>query len=304
MNLEFNVLTPQDLTTVSKYSALRPIYTSEGQFINQYIWEDFYHTHFAVTDTALFYLVDINKEKATMMPYCTTEDITDSFLKIKDYFNNTLKLPLKMYLADELFLNTLDSSSDILKDFKVIEDRDCFDYIYDAEKLRKLSGKAYHKKKNHLNSFLKMYEGRFEYRNLCCSNKDEIIAFHQNWIDERKIENKVNLIEKEEAGITNVFEHCSSLNCRLGGVYIDGKLEAYTIGSHAPHLNCAYIHVEKANINIKGLYNYINQQFLIHSFPNAILVNREDDLGQEGLRKAKLSYKPVRLEKKFHLIQQ
>ncbi|MDY2921932.1 MAG: hypothetical protein SOT18_03715, partial [Eubacterium sp.] len=60
--------------------------------------------------------------------------------------------------------------------------------------------------------------------------------------------------------------------------------------------------IEKADVNYTGLYNYINQQFLLHEYPDAVLVNREDDLGQDNLRQAKLSYKPLRLEEKYTLI--
>ena len=82
---------------------------------------------------------------------------------------------------------------------------------------------------------------------------------------------------------------------------MDGKIVAYTIGSYCPSIQCAFIHIEKAEPEIKGLYNYINQQFLIHEFPDAVYVNREDDLGQDNLRQAKLSYKPIRLEEKYYI---
>ena len=78
---------------------------------------------------------------------------------------------------------------------------------------------------------------------------------------------------------------------------------AYTIGSYAPSIQCAFIHIEKADVSYHGLYNYINQQFLLHEFPDAVLVNREDDLGQENLRHAKMSYRPLRLEEKYNLYQ-
>jgi Uncharacterized conserved protein len=301
--MNFNPLTAESLTEITKYGALRNIYTSEGQFTNQFIWAGYYKTQYHVNDKYLFYLMEINNQKSTMMPYCKTEDIIPAFFEIKDYFNQELHLPLKMYIVDDLVVETLKTSERFLAEFDMSEDRDCFDYIYEAQKLKTLSGKALHKKKNHLNSFLKEYDGRFEYRRLCCSDMDEIQAFHRRWIDERKIEGRVNLIANEEEGIDRIFQNCSHLNCRLGGVYIDGKLESYTVGSYAPHLKCAFIHVEKANLEFNGLYNYINQQFLINEFPEAEIVNREDDLGQEGLRKAKLSYKPLRLEKKTNIFQ-
>ena len=87
---------------------------------------------------------------------------------------------------------------------------------------------------------------------------------------------------------------------RMAGVYIDGQLEAFTIGSLNVRENMAVIHIEKANPEIRGLYQFINQQFLINEFPEAELVNREDDVGMEGLRKAKMSYCPIGFAKKIY----
>ncbi|MDF2588820.1 MAG: hypothetical protein K0S41_2661 [Anaerocolumna sp.] len=302
MSIEFKKLTIFDGMRFDNYNDLRPVYISERQFVNQLIWEEYYNTQYHYNTTYMMCITG-NKELSPMMPLCKLEDIPTVFAEIKEYWNNTLNQPLNMYLIDETFLETLKMIPGFTEEFRVVDDRDSYDYIYDAEKLKTLSGKAYHKKKNHLNSFLKNYEGRFEYKTLCCSDIDEIEAFHDRWLINRDYEDKHNSIRSEENGIHRIFKNCGMIDCQMGGVYIDGKLEAYSIGSYAPDINCAFIHIEKANINIPGLYNYINQQFLIHAFPDAKFVNREDDLGQEGLRKAKLSYNPIRLERKFHIYQ-
>lgn len=303
MSYDFKKLTAYDNDIIKKYASLRPIYTSEGQFMNQYIWSGFYQTEFHVDEAFLFFRMKINNEYATMMPYCKTEDIVDSFFKVKDYFNNELHQPLKMYIVDSLFLETLKTSQRFLDEFTFEEDRSCFDYVYDAEKLRTLSGKKYHKKKNHVNGFLREYDGRYEYRTLCCSSSNEIKEFHQKWLEDRQVTQRLNCIISEEDGVSRLLQHCGLLDYKIGGIYVDDVLEAYSIGSYNPALKCAFIHIEKANINMKGLYNFINQQFLIHEFPEAELVNREDDLGQEGLRKSKLSYQPIRLEEKFNIVE-
>lgn len=301
MNLEFKPLEAESMDEIRKYSSLRPIYESEGQFMNQFIWAGYYNTEYHCNDRYLFYKMNISNEIATMMPMCKQEDLVDAFWEIKDYFNNELKQPLKMYLIDKNMLETLQQSDRFLAEFDFVEDRSCFDYMYDANKLKTLSGRAYHKKKNHLNSFLKAYDGRYKYKTLVCSDMDEIKTFHQEWLDAKKVIERQNTITSEEDGVYRIFNNCSILDCRLGGIYIDDKLEAYSIGSYNPDLKCAFIHVEKANVTMKGLYNYINQQFLINCFPDAELVNREDDLGQEGLRKAKLSYNPIELIEKYNL---
>ena len=96
-----------------------------------------------------------------------------------------------------------------------------------------------------------------------------------------------------------MLDHLDILGSKIGAIRIDGKLEAVTLGSVINDGKEAIIHVEKANSDIRGLYAYINQTFLQEVFPEVSIVNREDDLGIEGLRKAKMSYEPLRLEDKY-----
>ncbi|QHQ61143.1 DUF2156 domain-containing protein [Anaerocolumna sedimenticola] len=303
MGIELKKLTIMDSLYLEKYNNLRPIYISERQSINAIIWEEFYDTHYYCNDMYMMCVIKSRNRNCPMMPMCKIEDIKDVFMEIKSHWNQNLHEPLNMYLVDGVFLEILKTIPGFMDEFDIIDDRDSYDYMYDAEKLRTLSGKAYHKKKNHLNSFLKNYAGRYEYRSLSCADIEEIEAFHDTWLDNRDYEDKHGSMRMEENGIHRLFRNCGLIDCELGGVYIDNKLEAYSIGSYAPDIECAFIHIEKANINIPGLYNFINQQFLIHAFPEAKIVNREDDLGQEGLRKSKLSYQPIRLETKYHIYQ-
>ena len=80
-------------------------------------------------------------------------------------------------------------------------------------------------------------------------------------------------------------------------------MEAFTIGSYDPVLKVAAIHIEKANPEIRGLYPYINQQFLLNEFSDALYINREDDMGIPSLRRAKESYYPTTLAKKYSIIE-
>lgn len=213
-----------------------------------------------------------------------------------EYFNQVLHIPFKIYLADEEAVEFLHLKES--EDFVVTEQEDLKDYLYDGEAMRKLSGKKLHKKKNHLNAFLKEYEGRYEFRRLCCSDRDDVWRFLDRW-RERKGDEVEEHLDYEVEGIHEILKQCLDLDIRMSGVYIDGKLEAFTIGSYNQAENMAVIHIEKANPEIRGLYQFINQQFLVQEFPNVTLVNREDDLGQEGLRHAKMSYNPCGFARKY-----
>ena len=210
-----------------------------------------------------------------------------------------LGYPLVINLADEFAVKYLNLPED---KYLVEEQVDSKDYLYDGNAMRTLAGKKLHKKKNHLNAFLKEYEGRYEFRRLCCSDRDDVWRFLDRWREGKGDEVEEHL-DYEVEGTHEILKQCLDLDIRMSGVYIDGTLEAFTIGSYNPAENMAVIHIEKANPEIRGLYQFINQQFLVQEFPDVALVNREDDLGQEGLRHAKMSYNPCGFARKY-LVQQ
>lgn len=299
--MKLNPITPFVQAEFAAYENLRPVYMSEGHFLNQFLWESYYQTQYTTDELALYLIIHSHEGgNGFFAPLCKEEDLPEVFRRMEHFSQEIFHEPLCLFLADSRMVEIL-TEAGCLAGYTVTPERDCFDYIYDAEKLRTLSGKAMHKKKNLVNRFQKEYEGHFCYETLDIRHIEEIKDFHQKWLDERRIYDKYNCIDDEEEGIYRLFGNCRSIRCKMGGVRIDGELKAYTIGSYAPNIQMATIHVEKADVNFNGLYNYINQQFILHEFPDALLVNREDDLGQENLRQAKLSYRPLRLEEKFTL---
>lgn len=298
MNLKFKPVIAEDIDKLRPFYGLRPNKACDSVFLDCFLWKDYYRIQCAVSENrAAMWLMEREGQVSTAMPMCKEEDLPYFFNQLVEYFAEVLHKPFYISLADEeavKYLN-LDPSQ-----YEVEEQTDLKDYLYDGEAMRTLAGKKLHKKKNHLNGFLREYEGRYEYRRLCCSDRHEVWRFMEEWR-----QNKVDAaamddsLDYEVTGIHDILKNCSSLRVRMAGVYVDGKLEAFTIGSLNELENMAVIHIEKANQSIKGLYQFINQQFLIHEFPDVVLVNREDDLGMEGLRKAKMSYNPVGFARKY-----
>lgn len=300
MGLEFQSVEAEDIARLRPYFVLRSNKTCDSVYMDSFLWQDFYHIRFAVVEEkALLWLMEVDGEPYSAMPMCREEDLPQYFQMTQDYFNQVLNKPLKIYLADEEAVTKLALDPE---KYLVKEQEDLKDYLYEGEALRTLAGKKLHKKKNHLNAFKKEYEGRYEYRRLCCSDRYDVWNFLSKW-RETKGENVEEHLDPEVEGIHEILKNCSDLCVRMGGVYIEGQLEAFTIGSLNELENMAIIHIEKANPEIRGLYQFINQQFLIHEFPDVVLVNREDDLGLEGLRKAKMSYYPVGFARKYYVEQ-
>lgn len=300
MDLEFMPVQAEDISKLRPFFCLRPNKTCDSVFLDSFLWRDFYNIRYAISDgKAILWLMQVDGAPHSAMPMCKEEDLEHYFLVTQEYFNKELHAPLKIYLADEEAVKKLNLDPE---KYLVREQEDLKDYLYDAEAMRTLAGKKLHKKKNHLNAFIKEYDGRFEFRKLCCSDRYDVWNFLSKW-RETKGEDVDEHLDPEVEGIHEILKNCSDLNVRMGGVYVDGQLEAFTIGSYNSLENMAIIHIEKANPEMRGLYQFINQQFLINEFPEVTLVNREDDLGLEGLRKAKMSYNPVGFARKYYVEQ-
>jgi hypothetical protein len=297
LELEFLPFEKNYYEEVLPYFALRPTECSESQFAYHVIWKDYYNAQFCLLPSGVIWMQKIaNYPYASLVPVCKKEELRGNFQLLQDYLTNVKQAKLIMYLVDEEALEII--APDPLK-YEIIEDVNSFDYIYDAEKLRLLSGKKYHKKKNHVNAFLKEYGERYEYKKLSLEHTNEILEFSKKWAQAKDSDDELNRIESEEIGIRNLLDAYAYADIRMGGIYIDGVLEAFTIGNYNESMQMAIIHIEKANSLVRGLYPFINQQFLVHEFPKSLFVNREDDMGLPSLRKAKEAYHPIKMGKKY-----
>jgi len=180
---------------------------------------------------------------------------------------------------------------------ELVLDRDNSDYVYLTENLVHLSGNRYHSQKNHVNRLKKT--GEWEYFPLTPELVDECLNLQEAWCRLRQCEESPSLLNEEQA-IVEAFKHIDFLPYRGGVIRMGGKVEAFSLGEIL-NPDTVVIHVEKANPEIPGLYALINQQFLEKEWSTVRYVNREQDLGEPGLRKAKESYHPDHLVEKFIL---
>ncbi|MBC6696006.1 DUF2156 domain-containing protein [Terrisporobacter mayombei] len=267
-------------------------------FNTLYMWQHLYKTGYYIGDGFAVIVAEYEGDTFSILPLAKPEDMPRVIKFVVDYFEKENK---KIY-----FRGITKEVVEFLKEnyegkFQYTEERDLFDYIYDGESMRTLKGRKNVKKRNHINFFLKEYEGRYEYRLLDENDFDACLQLVEEWTSNKEENNEVSEeMEEELIGMKKLFANYDILKDRLkiAGIFIDGKLEAFTMGEYI-NPNMALIHIEKANPSIRGLYPFINQQFLVNEFSDAEFVNREEDLGIEGLRKAKLSYHPCRFVEKY-----
>ncbi len=182
-------------------------------------------------------------------------------------------------------------------EFEVSPQREHFDYLYATADLIHLAGRRFHDKRNHLNAFRRAY--RFAYAPMTELHLPACRELAEAWCRLRRCDEDLSLAGEWEA-VREALTYFTALGLTGGVLLIEGRVAAFTLGELL-NRETVVIHIEKADPEIKGAYTAINQQFLEHAWPQVPFVNREQDLGEPGLRTAKLSYNPVRLVEKFQV---
>lgn len=179
--------------------------------------------------------------------------------------------------------------------FAVEYNRDYADYVYESEKLATLGGKKLHGKRNHINKFKNLYPD-WTYEPLNDDNVEECFQMALKWRNQNGCEEDPE--KNAEMCVTlNSLRLYKELGLKGGVLKIGERIVAFTVGEPLSP-DTFVVHIEKAFPDVEGAYPMINQQFVQHECMDYTYVNREEDTGAEGLRKAKLSYRPAFLEEK------
>lgn len=177
------------------------------------------------------------------------------------------------------------------------DDRPNYDYIYLTQDLIDLKGRGFHSKKNHLNYFKKTYD--YRYVEMTSDMADDAMTFIAEFNRRKNVPaHEMEMLKMEEQAMDDVLRNIEAVGYSAGAILIDGKIEAIAIGGRLGG-NMITEHVEKANVNFRGLYQAINNEFCRNVASRAKYINREEDMGIPNLRKAKLSYRPCKLLEKY-----
>lgn len=179
--------------------------------------------------------------------------------------------------------------------YTCLPDRDNSDYVYLSGDLVNLSGRKYHRKRNHLNQFIKNCD--FEYRPLDTELVECVLEMQAAWCRIRECVENPDLLAEDYA-IYEALTRFEDLDYQGGAILINTGVEAFSLGEML-NPETAVIHIEKANPEIPGLYAAINQRFCQEAWSGVEYINREQDLGLEGLRAAKESYYPCHMVNKY-----
>lgn len=258
---------------------------------NIYLWSDVYNTEIAYTDNVLYirYMDDGEYYFAFPIVKKRLKAALDNLIHDCENKNIEFKLGIIEHWMFELIEKLYPGQ------FEINYLRDSADYVYSIEELASLAGRKYHGKKNHVNKFKKTYE-KWNYESISDENIEECINMVKEWGIENHCYNNISKAE-EICVMIKGLRQMKELSLKGGLLRVGDRVVAVTLGEPIND-KMFVIHFEKAFADIQGAYPMINQQFILNELMDYRYVNREEDMGLEGLRRAKESYNPVFLVEK------
>ena len=257
-----------------------------------YIWAEAYKTQVWHNEDCLLLRYSIGGKWMYAYPISPSKKVRINYIQQLMLFCRENSDTLCFTLLTEKWIEEL--KSNFPGQFEIDTYRDGFDYVYKREELSLLSGKKYSAKRNHLNRFYE--QGEWSFHVLEPADFSECMELERMW-HRRHQQEEADELRNEEKAIEVAFSHFTELGFQGGVVRQNGKMIAFSIGER---LNDDYfvIHFEKADIAIPGSYQIINQEMAKY-YSDYLYFNREDDTGNPGLRKSKMSYHPQMLVPKY-----
>lgn len=291
MEIPFKKPELSDREVILKHLTERKLRGCERTFANVYLWARFYNLVWAEIEGTALFRTGTEGKYSYAYPSGNGDRKAVVRMILKDSEEKGYPFQLHSVSPDEME----ELEQYFPGKFQVEWQRDLADYVYETEKLINLSGKKYHGKKNHINQF-KAANPDWIYESISDENVEECFQMALKWRRDNGCEDDPE--KNSEMCVTlNSLRLFKELELKGGLLRAGGKVVAFTLGE--PVCDDTFVvHIEKAYADVRGAYPLINQQFLEHEAASYTYVNREEDTGEEGLRKAKLSYHPVFMAEK------
>lgn len=289
------IFEPINLLKQTEYTAYYdqcPQKTSDLSFANLWGWAPAYGLKWAWTDNLVWIKETIPNERY-WAPVGSWESI--DWQKATEQLFEIGRKPTFIRVPEALLISW---QAGLNQPLVIKETRGDWDYLYSVPELIELKGNRYHKKKNLLNQFKQRYA--YRYLPFDSSLVESALTLQNDWCTWRDCESS-DMLSAENTAISTILENWEELKQLMGGaLFVDDRIVAYAIGEQLDPTSLV-IHFEKGDPEFKGVYQAINQMFLANTAGTFQVVNREQDLDDAGLRKAKLSYHPVDYNKKFQV---
>lgn len=294
--MQFKVITLEDKDWVQGYLRESGYSGCEFSFSTMMMWKDVYKTEVADFKGTLCYRCKVSGERKYVYAFPAGNGDKKATIEAM--------IALSKEKGHAFVLRGFEKEwAEWLKEefpgvFDIRCSRDEWDYVYSVEALSSLSGSKYHGKRNHIARFKD--GGEWHYESLTAANKEECRAMSDEWYHAQLNIGNITVL-KEKPVLNYALDHMEELDLKGGVLYRDDKVVAFTMGE-AMSEDTFHVHIEKAYSDIQGAYPMINQQFVLHEMQDFVYINREEDDGVPGLRRAKESYYPVKMIEKYSAV--
>jgi len=290
--IEFKPLTLAEKTLFDEALRISRHEGSECSFTNLFMWRKALNIRWMEEKGCLCVLVQNDGAPYVMPPCHADPDVAAHMAKrlcewMEEQNQSFLMKGVPRQLAETL--------EQVCPGWIVERDRNADDYIYSVDDLIQLAGRKYESKRHHIKVFERNFPSAV-FAPLTPTAAARCIAMSEEWLENR--DQVTPLLEKELTAVIEVLTNYEILGLKGGTIEVYGRIEAFTLGE-ALSDDTVVIHVEKANPDIPGIYQYLNREFLDREWNSMTFVNREEDMGIPGLRKAKESYRPIKMVEKY-----
>lgn len=307
---EFRKLKLEDRGTLLPYFRQIHPEISDRCFTNLFIWQYFYNIHLSrfKDNICLFSASNTTPEKEFFFPPLGQNNIQENLDACFDFMSSRNMQPI-IRRTSEKFVKThlTDQNKFVAK-----QDLNISDYIYWAENLRTLPGPGYHPQRNFIKRFQKKYpDYTIEFLNR--ENIPECLQFNEKWLQiklqalskmidvhSESLPDKVVFLKAEVETARKILLNFEELELTGLAIWIDGDVHAFTVGEKLND-QTALVHIEKAYPGFVGLYQLLSKTFCEQAWADCEYINRMEDLGIEGLRKAKMALHPHHMANKYNI---
>ncbi len=290
--LKFRKLTWQDKEKYTRYYQSSPVHYAEYSFFCLWAWDHAYPIEIAETDSNICWLRSGGPLSGMFGPCGNWNDVSDWDRELANFEPGSVIYDVPSRVKEIL------SGREGLR---FSDDRDQHEYVYSVKDMTALKGKIYAHKRNRIRAFLDAYE--WDYYPVTPDDFDEILDFQERWRAHRALTmtaDEAESLQDEDKAIQNAMNKWNEFDFMGGMLKVDGKIVAYTIAEELDSENLD-VRFEKAIPEYAGSYQAINYMFLKEQGMKYTWVNREEDMGEPGLREAKMSYNPAFMLEKFQM---
>ena len=290
--LEFNKLHLRDLDKVRAYFPFAVNRICDNTVGGAFMWRDYFSVEFAEYNETVIFKAKIkyhNNINAFSFPL--GKDVRGSIEMVVKYCRVN-EIPIAFCTVTTEDMKVLKT---VFPVYRVFKEANWSDYVYLASDITTLSGRKYSGQRNHINSFRRAYKDHV-FEEISDANIREVRAFFAGLTLKQDISSETAIEEHNKT--IEVLDNFDAYGLPGGLLRVDGSVVAFAIGEVIG--NVFFVHIEKADLRFRGAYQVINNEFARHFVSDEIkFINREEDVGDEGLRISKLAYHPCEIIDKY-----